>query len=55
MLVTAPVLAYLRDDCQYIRDTDAPNYALGAVLSQLQPDTNGELVKRPIALLQQAF
>ena len=55
MLITAPVLAYPRDDCKFILDTDASNYALGAVLSQLQPDENGNLVERPIAYYSKRF
>ena len=35
-LVTAPVLAYPKAEGQYILDTDASNYAIGAVLSQVQ-------------------
>ena len=61
-LCTAPVLAYPRDDCKYILDTDASNYALGAVLSQLQPDdenaepnTAPKLVERPIAYYSKQF
>ena len=36
LLVTAPVLAYPTVDGEYILDTDASNWALGAVLSQIQ-------------------
>ena len=55
-LCTAPVLAYPRDDCRYILDTDASDYALGAVLSQLQPDDKtGLLVERPIAYYSKKF
>jgi hypothetical protein len=32
----APVLAYPRDGCMYILDTDASNIGVGAVLSQSQ-------------------
>ena len=39
LLVTAPVLAYPTDKGDYDLDTDASNYAMGAVLSQVQ---NGE-------------
>ena len=35
-LVSAPVLAYPQAEGQYILDTDASNYAVGAVLSQIQ-------------------
>ena len=61
-LCIAPVLAYPRDDCKYILDTDASNYALGAVLSQLQPDDENntsdsepKLVERPIAYYSKQF
>ena len=55
-LSTAPVLAYPRDDCKYVLDTDASDYALGAVLSQLQPDgCTGALVERPIAYFSRKF
>ena len=54
-LISAPILAYPMDDCQYILDTDASNYALGAVLSQLQPDENGKLIERPIAYYSKRF
>ena len=39
LLVTAPVLAYPTDEGDNVLDTDASNYAMGAVLSQVQ---NGE-------------
>ena len=35
-LCTAPVLAYPRDDCEYILDTDASDVGVGSVLSQIQ-------------------
>ena len=37
-LMTAPVLAYPRQDGDLILDTDASQYAVGSVLSQRQPD-----------------
>ena len=55
LLTTAPVLAYPRDDCKYILDTDASNYALGAVLSQMQPKEDGTLEERPIAYYSKQF
>ena len=39
MLVTAPILSFTLDEGQYILDTDASLYGIGAVLSQIQ---NGE-------------
>ena len=61
-LSDAPLLAHLRDDCEYILDTDASAYGIGGVLSQLQPDPDeeplvrgelvtgkGNLIERPIA------
>ena len=35
-IITAPILALPRDDCQYILDIDASDVAVGAVLSQVQ-------------------
>ena len=35
-LASPPVLAYLKDEGEYILDTDASNHAMGAVLSQIQ-------------------
>ena len=50
-LSTASVLAYSRADSKYILDTDAPDYALGAVLRQLQPDDNtGLLIEQPSSI-----
>ena len=48
-LVTAPVLAYPCPKGRYILDTDASNFAYGAVLSQLQVDDMGEEIERVIA------
>ena len=45
----APVLAYPASKGRYILDTDASNFAYGAVLSQLQPDKKGNLQERVIA------
>ena len=50
LLVTAPVLAYPTDEGDYVLDTDASNYAMGAVLSQVQ---NGE--ERVIAYASQTL
>jgi len=35
-LISAPVLALLRDEGIYVLDTDASNYSIGTVLSQMQ-------------------
>ena len=50
LLVTAPVLAYPLSEGEYILDTDASNFAVGAVLSQVQ---NGE--ERVIAYASQTL
>ena len=50
LLVAAPVLAYPTDEGDYVLDTDASNYAMGAVLSQVQ---NGE--ERVIAYASQTL
>ena len=38
-LIKAPILAYPRSDCLYILYTDASNHCIGAVLSQIQDET----------------
>ena len=48
-LVSAPILAYPSANGRYILDTDASNFAYGAVLSQLQEDENGIEQERVIA------
>ena len=35
-LVSYPVLAFPRTDCEFIVDTDASEFGIGAVLSQVQ-------------------
>ena len=51
-LVSAPVLAYPTQDGQYILDTDASNFACGAVLSQIQNDEKGRPVESHCLLLE---
>jgi len=36
LLTQAPILGYPREDCPWILDTDASNFGIGAVLSQIQ-------------------
>ena len=48
-LISAPILAYPSSKGRYILDTDASNFAYGAVLSQLQEDENGVEQERVIA------
>ena len=54
-LVTAPVLAYPTQEGHYILDTDASNFACGAVLSQVQKTASGEDVERVIAYYSKVF
>ena len=54
-LVTAPIMAYPQKDGMFILDTDASDYAYGAVLSQLQPNKHGELVEKTIAYASKKF
>ena len=48
-LISAPVLAYPTPHGRYILDTDASQFAYGAVLSQIQTDEQGNEVERVIA------
>ena len=48
-LISAPVMAFPTPTGDWILDTDASGTAMGAVLSQMQPDENGELVERVVA------
>ena len=48
-LISDPVIAYPQPDGQNILDTDASRFAIGAVLSQMQPDDSGKLVERVIS------
>jgi transposase InsO family protein len=36
MMISAPILAYPNESGEYVLDTDASNYGIGAVLSQIQ-------------------
>ena len=48
-LTSSPLLAHPREGCEYILDTDASTWAIGAVLSQMQENAAGHLKERPIA------
>ena len=48
-LTSAPILAYPSEKGRYILDTDASNFAVGAVLSQVQVDEAGNEEERVIA------
>ena len=48
-LISAPILAYPSSTGRYILDTDASNFAYGAVLSQLQKGEDGVEQERVIA------
>ena len=47
--ISAPIMAYPQEEGEYILDTDASAYAIGAVLSQLQLQDDGTTVKKVIA------
>ena len=49
-LIHAPTLAFLMETGQYILDTDASNFGLGGVLSQIQDD-----VERVVAYCSRAL
>ena len=48
-LTSAQLLAFPKHGCVYILDTDASTWAIGAVLSQLQPNKKDEMEERPKA------
>ena len=48
-------MALPQKDGMFILDTDASDYAYGAVLSQLQPNKHGELVEKTIAYASKKF
>ena len=54
-LVSAPILAYPRPEGRYILDTDASNFAYGAVLSQIQRNEKGEDEEKVIAYYSKTF
>ena len=54
-LVSAPILAYPTQDGKFILDTDASNFACGAVLSQVQDGPDGEPVEKVIAYYSKMF
>ena len=53
--ISAPILAYPIDDAPFILDTDASDYCMGAVLSQMQKNEQGDEVERPIAFNSKRF
>ena len=55
LLMKAPILSYPKDDCKYVLDTDASDYALGGVLNQLQPNKSGRLEEKVIAYYSKRF
>ena len=48
-LLSAPIMSYPREEGQYVLDTDASGFAIGAVLSQIQTDRDGETHERVIS------
>ena len=48
-LLCAPIMGYPREEGQYILDTDASGFAIGAVLSQVQTDPDGSTHDRVIS------
>ena len=54
-LASAPVMAYPNQEGMFILDTDASDYAAGAVLSQMQKDKNGVERERVIAYGSRKF
>ena len=54
-LVSAPILAYPTQHGQYILDTDASQFACGAVLTQVQKDDSGQDVERVIAYYSKIY
>ena len=49
-LITAPIMAFPKDEGTFVLDTDASGYAIGGVLSQMQKDEQtGEVEERVIA------
>ncbi|KAL5515000.1 hypothetical protein EMCRGX_G000106 [Ephydatia muelleri] len=55
-LVTAPILSYANFSKEFVLDTDASNFALGAVLSQVQENGSEKvIVKSPVPKNQAAL
>ena len=54
-VITAPVVGYPRDTGDWILDTDASAYAMGAVLSQKQKNADGVEEEKVIAYGSKAF
>ena len=48
-LIIAPIMAYPQEEGDYILDTDASAYAIGAVLSQMQKQEDGSTAEKVIA------
>ena len=48
-LTSTPLLSHPKPGCEYVLDTDASTWGIGAVLSQRQPNEEGDLEERPIA------
>ena len=54
-IITAPVMSYPQAEGEWILDTDASGFAIGAALSQMQPNEDGELEERAIAFGSKAL
>jgi RNase H-like domain found in reverse transcriptase len=51
--ISAPVLTHYKPGCPLVTETDASNYALAAILSQVEVESNGEI--HPVTYLSQTF
>ena len=54
-LASAPVMSYPNSEGMFILDTDASDLDMGAVLSQMQEQENGEEIEKPIAYSSKKF